>query len=210
MKLKSIFITISLLLAAAILVRSQDEETRKNVLHQLGGPFFVSREKVQEDLKLSDDQKQKLREKLSGDVQNAGETLEKLKGMKGGEREKALQPSYEKLEAFLKENLTADQLKRFGQLKLQYDTPSVMLRPEIGKQLDITDEQRSQFMGLIQNMQKEIGPLIKEAKSGGNAQEILAKVTKMRLDCQGKIETLLSDAQKKQWQDMTGKPLIIW
>jgi hypothetical protein len=51
---------------------------------------------------------------------------------------------------------------------------------------------------------------MKEAKSGGNQQEILGKVTKLRLDCQGKIESLLSEAQKKQWQELTGKPLVIW
>ena len=75
--------------------------------------------------------------------------------------------------------------------------PHIMLQPEVGKELNITDEQRQQFMGLIQGMQKEVLPLMKEAKTGGNPQEILAKVTKLRLECQGKIEALLNDAQKK-------------
>ena len=45
---------------------AQDEEARKHFLHELGGPFFVSRDKVQEELKLSDDQKLKLRETMTG------------------------------------------------------------------------------------------------------------------------------------------------
>lgn len=214
MKYKSIAIALTtaavLLLAGARMSQAQDDESRKHLLHQLGGPFFVSRDPVQEDLKLSADQRQKLREKLSADVQDAA-TVEK---MKSEEREQAMkslrQKSSEKLETFLKETLTADQFKRFQQLKLQYDMPSIMLQPEIGKALNITDEQRQQFMGLIQGMQKEVMPLMKEAKTGGNPQEILAKVTRLRLDCQGKIEALLNDAQKKQWAEMIGQPLVIW
>lgn len=212
MKLRSItiaFTAIALLLAAGF-SQAQDEESRKHLLHELGGPFFVSRDKVQEDLKLSEDQKQKLRAKLSDDVQEA----KAVEHLKPEERKQAMQSlrqtSYAKLEAFLQEVLTADQRMRFRQLKLQYDVPSIMLQPEIGKELKITDEQRRQFMGVIQEMQKEITPLMKEAKSGGSSQEILAEVTRMRLDAQEKIEALLSDAQKKQWKEMIGQPLVIW
>ena len=55
-------------------------------------------------------------------------------------------------------------------------------------------------------MQKKIEPLMKEAQSGGNPQEITPKVIKIRQDHQGKIEAILSNAQKKQWMDMLGKP----
>lgn len=214
MKLGSIAITFTtvalLLLAAATVGRAQDEEGRKNLLHKLGGPFFVSRDPVQQDLKLSDDQKQKLRDKLSADVEET-RTVENLPP---GEREAAMQSlrqkSYEKLETFLKQTLTPDQLKRFQQLKLQYNMPTTMLQPEIVKELNITDGQREKFTGAIQDMKKEIEPLMKEAKSGGNQQGILAKVTKLRLDCQGKIEALLSDTQEKQWKEMIGQPLGIW
>jgi Spy/CpxP family protein refolding chaperone len=187
-----------------------DEEARAHFLHDLGGPFFVSRDKVQADLKLSDEQKHKLRETMTGYVQ---ETMEVQK-LSGAERKQAMQSlrqkSYKELDESLKEILTPEQLKRFAELKLQYDMPMIMLQPDIVKELNITDEQRQQFMTLIQEMQKVVVPLIQGARSGGNPQEILAKVTKLRLDCQGKIEALLSDAQKTQWKEMTGTPLVIW
>ncbi len=37
-----------------------------------------------------------------------------------------------------------------------------------GKTCKITDEQRKQFMAVVQDMQKKIAPLIKEAQSGGD------------------------------------------
>jgi len=187
-----------------------DEEARAHFLHDLGGPFFVSRDKVQADLQLSDEQKHKLRVTMTGYVQ---ETM-KVQKLSGAERKQAMQSlrqkSYKELEEFLKEILAPGQLKRFVELKLQYDMPMIMLRPDVVKELNITDEQRQQFMTLVQEMQKVVAPLIQESRSGGNPQEILAKVTKLRLDCQGKIEALLSDAQKTQWKEMTGTPLVIW
>jgi hypothetical protein len=192
----------------------QEQDAREHVLHELGGPFFVSRDKVQAELKLSDTQKQKLWEKLSVDVQETQKMVEKLKDLKAEERDKEMklhrQKSGEKLEVFLKDVLTVEQMKRFQQLKLQYDTPATMLQPEIVKELKITDAQLQQFRGAILEMQKEVEPLIKMARSRGNPKEILPKVIKLRLNCQGKIESLLNDEQKKRWQEMVGKPFVIW
>ncbi len=62
-------------------------------------------------------------------------------------------------------------------------------------------------MAVVQDMQKKIAPLIKEAESGGDPQEIRPKIMKIRKEHEGKLEALLTDAQKKQWKEMLGKPL---
>ena len=70
----------------------------------------------------------------------------------------------------LKATLKEDQSKRLHQLGLQQAGAFALLHggPEIAKDLKITDEQRKQFMAVVQDMQKKIAPLIKEAQSGGN------------------------------------------
>ena len=73
--------------------------------------------------------------------------------------------------------------------------------------LKITVEQRKRFMEVVQEMQKKIEPLMKEAQSGGDREEIRPKVIQIRKDHEGKLEALLTDAQKKQWKEMLGKPL---
>ncbi|WP_395736135.1 hypothetical protein [Prosthecobacter sp.] len=205
-----ITLTTGLLLATAGFIRSQDKEAREHLLHEFGGSYFVSREKVQNELKLSDSQRQKLQEKLSADVLQAGDLSKKIKGLRGGEKDKLMQPSYEALEAYLQANLTADQFSRFRQLQLQYEIPGIMLQPRIVSELHITDEQRQNFMTAIQEMQKTISPLIQQARSGGNAQGILIQVTNLRLDCQKQIVALLNETQKRKWEEMTGQSFIIW
>jgi hypothetical protein len=176
-----------------------------------GGPFLVFRDKVQEELKLSDDQKQKLLEKFPDYAQETKKTFERVQELKPEAREKEMQShrkkSREKLAAFLKETLKAEQLKRLQQLELQQERPHVLGRPDIRKALRITDEQMKQFMRVIQDMQKQIEPLMKEAQSGGNPEEIRPKVLKIRREYADKLEALLSDEQKKKWKEMVGQPL---
>jgi hypothetical protein len=162
------------------------EEARKGLAQQLQGSFVVFREKVQEDLKLSTEQKEKLEEHLKERIFEAMQLFQKIDGLKGEEREKELKAyrpkAQEKLAAFLKETLKDDQGKRLRQLELQQEGAFVLLHGEveIGTDLKITDEQRKQFMAVVQDLQKKIEPLIKEAQSGGNPQEIRPKIMKVR------------------------------
>jgi hypothetical protein len=175
-----------------------------------GGSFLVFRDRVQEELQLSDEQKDKLLEKFPEYAQETKNIFDKITDLKPEEREKEMrshrQKSHEKLAALLKENLKAEQLKRLQQLELQQQGPFALGRPEIRKELKITDQQVETFMGFVQEMQKQIEPLMKEAQSGGNPEEIRPKVMKIRKDHEGKIEAILSEAQQKQWKKMLGKP----
>lgn len=187
------------------------DEARKQVVEALGGgPFLVFRDSVQEELKLSEDQKQALQEKFPEHAQETMKVFERIKDLKPEEREKEMQSHRQKarakLSALLKETLKAQQLQRLRQLELQQEGPFALGRPEIGKELHITDEQREQFRGIVQEMQKKIGPLVKEAESGGNPEEIRPKVLQIRKEHGGRIEALLSDTQKRQWKNMLGKP----
>jgi transcription termination factor NusB len=188
------------------------QDARRQITETLGPPFLVFRDKVQEELKLSDEQKKKLDKRFQDTVQDAMPFFQPLGDKKGEEREKELQSyrekAQEKLTAFLKETLKDEQLKRLQQLELQQEGPFALLfRPDLGKELKITEDQRKQFMAVVQEMQTMTEPLVKEVQSGGNPQEIGPKIMKVRKDHEGKLEALLTDVQKKQWLEMLGKAL---
>jgi hypothetical protein len=189
------------------------EQARKQIAHNLQGPFMVIRDAVQEELKLNAEQKEKVEEQLRDQLPDIMQFFQLLDGVTGEEREKKLhvfrQMAQEKLTSVLKATLKEDQSKRLHQLELQQAGAFALLHggPEIAKDLKITDEQRKQFMAVVQDMQKKIAPLIKEAQSGGNHEEIRPKAMKIRKEHEGKIEALLTDAQKKQWKEMLGNPL---
>ena len=209
MKLSSITVITFLLLTVTGITWAQNEEGR-HLLHELSGPFIVYRTNIKEELKLSDSQKQKLLANLPEYLKNTKEAFGKFQNLQGGEREKEMQSyrqkNWDTFWPFLKTTLKANQFKRFQQLELQHEGPEALLgRPEIAKKLKITNKQRDQFIGVIQDMQRKIEPMIMEAQSNGNPQDILPKVIKIRKGYDVKIEAVMSAAQKKQWNEMRGK-----
>ena len=153
-------------------------DAQRSGAEQLQGSFVVFRDKVQEDLKLTDEQKEKLEQHLQELLPDLMQFFQKIDGLKPEEREKELKAyrpkAQEKLAAFLKETLKDDQRKRLRQLELQREGAFALWHGdvEIGKDLKITDEQRKQFMAVVQDMQKKIEPLIKEAQSGGKPRRL--------------------------------------
>jgi Asp-tRNA(Asn)/Glu-tRNA(Gln) amidotransferase C subunit len=186
------------------------QEPAQMLQQGLGPQFMVFRDKVQKRLKVSDDQKKKLQERLEGFIKEMTEVFQSLDGVKPEEREKKIGPyrqkAHEKLAAFLKETLKEEQLKQLRQLVLQQEGLYALGHPEVAAELKFTDEQKKQFTSVLQELQKKIEPLIQEAQSGGNPEEIRPKVMKLHKQYEGKIDGILSDAQKKHWKEMLGEP----
>jgi len=80
------------------------EEARRQLSQMLGGQFMVFRDKVQDELKLSNDQQQKLTEQFGPYRQATMQLFEKIRDLKPEEREKELQEHRRKSD----EKLSAD------------------------------------------------------------------------------------------------------
>jgi Spy/CpxP family protein refolding chaperone len=196
------------LICALVSAQGIPEEALKKLRHEIGGSFLVSRDKVQEELKLTREQKEKLEQHLQKLLPDAAQFFQKIEGLKREEQEKELGPyrpkMREKLAALLKETLNEGQRTRLRQLELQKEG---LRDGDIWNDLQVTDEQRRQFMALMQQALKEIDPLLEEAQKSGNPKKIQPKVIKIRDNLEATMEALLTDAQKTQWKEMLGKPM---
>ena len=184
--------------------QSVPEEMRRQMRHNIDSSFVVFRDKIQEELKVTKEQNEKLEVVLP----DAMHFLQKIQGLTPDERKKEINEyrpkAREKLAAVLKEALDEGQRARLRQIVLQREG---LRNGEIWKDLQITDEQQKQFIPLMQQAQKETQTLMTELKKSGNLKEIQPKVIKVREDLEGQLEALLTDAQKKQWKEMLGKPM---
>ena len=185
------------------------DEQRKQVVEALGTPFIVFREKVLDELKVSEEQKEKLMHHLMEQIMETGPFLDSLTET-GQEREKKLnehrKTALEKLSKVVKEVLQPGQLTRMRQVTLQQEGGFALGQDEVQKELKISGEQLKKFMAVVQELQKKVEALVKEAQSGGNPQEIRPRIEKVRKDHAKKLEAILTDAQKKQWTELLGPP----
>jgi hypothetical protein len=77
-------------------------------------------------------------------------------------------------------------------------------RSDVATELKFTNDQRSEFMALLQRMQGEIEPLVKEVQSKGNGDVIRPRAMKSRALYAGKIESLLTANLEQKWKSMLG------
>jgi hypothetical protein len=185
------------------------EENRKQVVEALGTPFIVFRDRVLDELNVSEDQREKLMQHVMAQIMETGPFLESLNDA-GPEREKQLnehrKTAREKLAKCLMDVLEPGQRKRLRQLTLQQEGGFALGQDDVRKELKITEEQMKEFMGIVQDLQRKIEDVVKVARSGGNPQELRAKVEQARKDHAKKLEDVLTDAQKKQWKALLGAP----
>jgi hypothetical protein len=204
--LLAIPLAIAGLLMLAHAAQDIPEEARKQMRHNIDSSFVVFRDKVQEELKLTQVQKEKLEAALPEPMQ----FLQKIQGLTPEERKKELKAyrpeAREKLAAVLKETLNEGQRTRLRQIVLQREG---LRNGEIWKELQVTDEQQKQFIPLMQQAQQETQTLMDELHKSGQLKEIQPKVIKVREDLEGHLVALLTDAQKKQWKEMQGKPMAL-
>jgi hypothetical protein len=185
------------------------DENRKQLVEALGPPFIVFREKVLDELKVSEGQKEMLLKHLMEQIMETGPFLDSL-AETGPDREKKLsahrKKAEEKLAKLLKEALQPGQLSRLRQVTLQQQGGFALGQEDLRKELKITQEQLKRFMAITQELHRSVAPLVKEAQAGGNPAEIRPKIEQLRKDHAKKLEAVLTDAQKKQWQELLGPP----
>ena len=177
------------------------EEVREKLAHNIGCSFLLFRTKVMAELKVTSEQKNKLDQHLRALLPEALQVAQQSNSARG----KYNQKTHEETAAALKQILDDAQRVRLHQLELQKDG---LFGPDWNmREIQITNEQRKQFMAQTRETQKKTQALMDEIRKGANPDEIRPKALQLRVELENKLETFLTDAQKKQWQEMLGQPV---
>ena len=189
--------------------------------------LVLSNKDLQEELKVTDDQKLKLKDVTAKTTELAKKGTELRAG--GG------RPDADKMAEFTKERtalteevkkatdevLTSEQKKRFKQIQIQALGLRAFADADVVKELKITDDQKKALKEIADASAKESADLRKELglpaqggrpMGGGNATppdaEKLAEFTKksapLRTAAIEKSVKALDETQQKQWKEMTG------
>jgi Spy/CpxP family protein refolding chaperone len=170
---------------------------------------LLANEGVQKEIKLTDDQKTKVKE--FSDAQMA-KMREAFGGGGAPDQEKMAEVRKAATEAgdkFVKDTLNADQQKRITQIKyqamLQVMGPAALSNEEVVKALTITDDQKTKFKSLADDMRKDRTELQGDLRGGGDAAtEARKKIATITKDYTAKAVDTLTTEQKKTWSDLTG------
>jgi hypothetical protein len=76
--------------------------------------------------------------------------------------------------------------------------------PEIARQLKLSDEQRQQFMLIVQDMQRQVQSLQQQAVRSDDQQQFAREVAKLRGQHEQKLLDILTESQRATWNELTG------
>ena len=188
-----------------------------------GGGFgvLVRNEAVQKELKMEKDQVDKAAESVKKITDKHADKYAKLRDLAAEERRTKTQELTKTVnEETLKsigEVLKPEQLTRLKQIELQRAGFAAYTRTEVQTSLKLSDEQKEKVKTLTDDANKQMRELMGTAPGasgtrpprgqGGAAGRGGAnneKVTVLRKETTEKIQTILSDDQKKSWKELTG------
>jgi Spy/CpxP family protein refolding chaperone len=176
-------------------------------------------EAVQKELKLSDEQRELIRE-LADEVrtkireQFSGFDFRKLRDMSDQERQKLFEEGRRKMELIAKEAeetlelvLEPHQLKRLKQLQLQREGVFAIGRPDIAKQLGLSEQQIAKVRELIESLRPDREKMREVFRQGRDAvRKYFAEREERRKEAEKQILELLTPEQRKKWEGLIGEP----
>jgi Spy/CpxP family protein refolding chaperone len=203
---------VSALLVATVVAQQPRQGGRGRGGQGRGGFNLLANADVQKELKITDEQKQKI-EDLTKKLQDKfGPEFRKLQDLSQDEqREKRgelMRKQQEETNKGAAEILNADQVKRYKQIQFQsrmrFMGPGVLNDAEVQKHLNLNDDQKDKIKTISEDYTKDVREIFQGG--GGNFQENAQKMNDLRKEAMKKVESVLNDEQKKTLKDLSGAP----
>lgn len=169
----------------------------------MGASMLLRNEDVQKELKLTDDQLEKLkalneagggRGRRGGNFQDMSEE-ERAKAF--AEFQKEAEERNKKAEAVL----TADQAARLKQISLQVRGNTALAEETVAKELKLSEDQVSSVKTILEESGKRMRELF---QPGGDREEMRKQMTEIREATNEELLAVLSDEQKAKLAEMKG------
>jgi Spy/CpxP family protein refolding chaperone len=176
-----------------------------------GAAGFLMAPNVQKDLQLTDAQVKKVQETLREIREKHQSDYTALREASADVRSAKMVTLNETVSDEVKKALSfsAEQSKRFDQISLQARGVQAFANPTVGEKLNLTTDQKSKIHEIVEaTRSSSAGALNKDAseQERTDARNKRAATQKENLT---KVQALLTDDQKKAWNELTGEPIEI-
>jgi hypothetical protein len=160
--------------------------------------LLLRQKSVQKELGLGADVIQKITEFTATQSEAARKTV--------GLGEAARKEEFEKLarqnEKFLADSLTPQQTKRLEQITMQFTALHQLTRPEMAKELNLSDEQVKKLNDMQTEARKALVEVLQSPPGAGKNE----RFARLREETRTRILAVLTDEQKAKVREMAGPP----
>ena len=158
--------------------------------------LLLRQKSVQKELGLGADVTKKIM-----DFTSAQAEARKAAGMPEAARKEAFEKLAKQNDKFLTDTLNAKQSKRLDQIEMQFTALTHLLKPEMIKELKLSDDQVKKFKEMQPEARKALAEVL-GSKDAGRSQ----KFAKLQQETRTKILAVLTDEQKTKVREIAGPP----
>jgi hypothetical protein len=176
----------------------------------LGASFLLMNKGVQKEIKLTEEQHDMVRQIVAETFRKYQPELAKARGdqvkmvqlMRDSTRE-----TKDKVEKALPDILSAEQAKRLKQIEIQVNGVHALEKPDVQKELKLTDKQKEDVKRISDGLKRDIVALVKDVSSAPlrKGADAVRKARTLNDEATKKALAVLNRGQQKIWDDMTGE-----
>jgi hypothetical protein len=170
---------------------------------------LIQQPEVQKELNLGKEQIQKIDQFVRGVREKQQQELQELRNLPPSERRRKQADLAGKVTQEIQRRLTEvlkpKQARRLEQIRRQQQGLRAFEDPEVEKALHLTGEQKNRLKTINADAAREARMLFRSG-TPSSFQETMTKIETIGHQAVAKAVALLTDEQKKIWQELTGKP----
>src|SRR5262245_48080848 len=152
--------------------------------------LLLRQKSVQKEMELTPESTKKIM--AFTDAQS--EAAQKALGLGEAARKEAFEKLGKQNDKFLADTLNAKQSKRLDQITMQFTALTQLTKPEMAKELKLSDEQVKKFKDMQTEARKALVEIIEAKERAGKSE----KLAKLREETRKKILAVLTDEQQKK------------
>lgn len=166
-----------------------------------GGAMLLQQASVQKELKLSDEQLQKVTEL----AEKQREAFAGLRDLEPEERREKMAEAQKSQREELAKILSTEQGQRLKQIEWQQAGPQALANPEVAAALGLSDEQKQAVETAQTEMREQMRELF-AAGPDGDREAARAKMTELQTATNEKINKVLTAEQQTKLKELLGAP----
>jgi len=176
-----------------------------------GAAGFLMAPNVQKDLKLTDEQVGKVEATLRECRERHQDAYSALRDASADVRWTKMAAINETVNDEVKKALSfsAEQSKRFDQISLQAHGLMAFASTAVDEKLKLTEDQKSKIREIAEATRTAFAGAFNKDASEQDRTEARNKMAAAHKENMTKVQALLTDDQKKAWQELTGEPIEI-
>lgn len=176
-----------------------------------GGAMLLVNKGVQKELKLNDEQTEKVETFAREWGAKMREEYQGLNDLSEDERRTKMQElnkgRAEALHKGLAEIMKPEQHKRFEQIDLQVSGSNAFATPKVVEGLKITDEQRAKIRQVNEDLRQTMADAREDFQN--DREGAMKQIAEGRKAAIEKVMALMTEEQKSSWKEMTGEPFEV-